>query len=782
MGVCNAVERDAYAGQARTEGPRRTAVRGCAAAARKPSALSTPPFPNVAGIELQRLLRPAIARPSESSAASYDRLSAWAGDLTALHELTGRLARTTELTEALYEIVRAGAELVGARRGFAVLQPADGRGPDVRAGYGIGAAELGAMETVPRASTSYGRLLDATAAARPADVCRPDLAAEPDLHPRHRDVAVRLGYAAGYAVPLAAAAPRPAARPAAGPGSGAGPAGAPPAGAGRPGAGQPDQGGMAQPGQKGSGQRDAAPPGQPWPGRRGPGQPWPGQPGPGQPEDPAPGQPGQQGPGRPEDPAYGQPGQPDPGQPGPGRPGPGLPAPAQPEDPTHGQPGQPGPGQPGYRPQGPAAPGRGRPGAAGRPAYGPGAPGQPAPGRPGAGQPVPAQPGGTPAPVHPDAAPPAPPGAPGYGPPGAGGPGAHPGPVPPGSPAPPDPPGPYPYAVTPYAATPHPGPPHPGPPHPGPPHPGPPHADSPHTPAPVPASHPGAAQPALLGAVEWLYDEPARPTDRQRRIAGLYARHAGDHLARLLDLTRARTAADGVRAALLPARLPRVPGARVAVRHRSGPLGGGDFYDVLPLPDGALGLAVGSAGGGGPAAVAAMGQLRTGLRAYAVMEGEDPVAVLSDLELLMRLTEPGRRATALFAYAPPGRRSIVVAGAGHCPPLVTGPWRTEYAETSLSAPLNMLTCWEAPSVTIDPAPGETVLLYTDGLLHRTGRPAEQAMTRLHHAAATAPAPVRDDPEALTDHVLARLLPAGPGDGEGADHPEDVVLLAVQLTG
>lgn len=595
--------------------------------------------------------------------ASYDRLSAWAGDLTALHELTGRLARTTELTEALYEIVRAGAELVGARRGFAVLQPADGRGPDVRVGYGIGVAELGAIETVPRASTSYGRILDAPAATRPADVCRPDLTAEADLHPRHHDVAVRLGYAAGYAVPLAATAPR---------AGGGGPAGGLPAnsgrpGAGHPGAGQPDQGGMTRPGQPGTGQRGPAGPG-------------------------------------------------------------------------------------------PAAPGQGRPVDAGRAEYGPAAPGQSAPARPSPGPPLPGQPGNSPGPGYPDTPSPAQPGTPDYGPAGYGGPGGHPGCVSSGPPGPPGPPGP----------SPQPGAARPGPP----PEPG----TSPGAP------RPGAADPApaLLGAVEWLYDEPARPTDRRRRIAGLYARHAGDHLARLLDLARARTAADGVRAALLPARLPHVPGARVAVRHRTGPLGGGDFYDVLPLPDGALGLAVGSAGGGGPAAVAAMGQLRAGLRAYAVMEGEDPVAVLSDLELLLRLTEPGRRATALFAYAPPGRRSIVVAGAGHCPPLVTGPWRTEYAETSLSAPLGMLACWEAPSVTIDPAPGETVLLYTDGLLHRTGRPTEQAMTRLHHAAATAPAAVRDDPEALTDHVLARLLPAGPDDG--ADHPEDVVLLAVQLTG
>lgn len=91
---------------------------------------------------------------------------------------------------------------------------------------------------------------------------------------------------------------------------------------------------------------------------------------------------------------------------------------------------------------------------------------------------------------------------------------------------------------------------------------------------------------------------------------------------------------------LLPSRLPRVVGVQLAARHRTGPRGGGDWYDALPLPDAALGLAVGSVTGSGPSAIAAMGRLRASLRAYAVMEGEDPVAVLSDLELLLRLTEP----------------------------------------------------------------------------------------------------------------------------------------------
>ncbi|MEW2518753.1 PP2C family protein-serine/threonine phosphatase [Actinacidiphila alni] len=320
-----------------------------------------------------------------------------------------------------------------------------------------------------------------------------------------------------------------------------------------------------------------------------------------------------------------------------------------------------------------------------------------------------------------------------------------------------------------------------------------------------------------LGTAVWFYDEPAEPDDRQRRLMGLYLRYAAEHTARVLDLRRARDTMATFAAELLPERLPRVPGVRMAVRHSAGPRGGGDWYDALPLPEGALGLAVGGVTGRGPGAVAAMGRLRASLRAYAVMEGEDPVAVLSDLELLMRLTEPARSATALFAYvepaAAPGRtgtsavagRKLTLAGAGHCPPLVVGDRRCEYVETSLSAPLNMLSCWEAPSVELYARPGETLLLYSDGLLHRTGESADRALARLHAAAQGAPRAVRDDPERLADHIVRTVLPdgldhraedlGGPASDkstgstgsagsteatESAESTEDVVLLAVRF--
>ncbi|MCM2391416.1 PP2C family protein-serine/threonine phosphatase [Streptomyces albipurpureus] len=279
----------------------------------------------------------------------------------------------------------------------------------------------------------------------------------------------------------------------------------------------------------------------------------------------------------------------------------------------------------------------------------------------------------------------------------------------------------------------------------------------------------------ILGATVWLYDEPATPQKRQCHLVDLYTRYATEHLARLLELEQARETMATIAEELLPSRLPRLPGVQLAARHRTGPLGGGDWYDALPLPEGALGLAVGSVSGSGPSALAAMGRLRASLRAYAVMEGEDPVAVLSDLELLLRLTEPARTATALFAYAEPAAGKMVLAGAGHTPPLVIGERRTEFVETSLSAPLGMLACWEAPSVELTPEPGETVLLYTDGLLRCTGDPMDRAFARLHTAAASVPKAARRNPGAIADHVLKELLP------EGLDHStidEDIVLLAV----
>ncbi|CAL9517205.1 PP2C family protein-serine/threonine phosphatase [Streptomyces sp. enrichment culture] len=479
----------------------------------------------------------AAAGPDAPGALLQDRLAGWVSDLTTLHELTERLVRTDTLSEGIEEVLRAGAALVGARRGLVVLEPADGLGPDTTVGLGLTRADLGHLETVPRSCLSHGRILDGLPVGEDG-IAEPDLLADKGLDPRHREVAARLGYAASYALPLSAEGTGPATG---GTGTSVGRTG-PTTGSAKP------KTGSAKPTTGSTG-------------------------------------------------------------------------------PTAGSTGT------------------------------------------------------------------------------------------------------------------------------------------------------SAGRTRRLGAAVWLYDEPAEPGARPRHLAGRYTRYAAQHLARLLEVERTRTSMATMAEELLPSRLPRVAGVQLAARHRTGPLGGGDWYDALPLPDAALGLAVGSVTGSGPSAVAAMGRLRASLRAYAVMEGEDPVAVLSDLELLLRLTEPARSATALFGYCEPALRRITLAGAGHSPPLLVGERRTEFVETSVSAPLGMLACWEAPSVELQAEPGETVLLYTDGLLHRTGDPADRAFARLHAAAAGVPRAARHDPDAVAEHVLRTVLPGGRAE---ADSEEDVVLLAVRF--
>ena len=103
---------------------------------------------------------PAVASPHAPGAVLQDRLAGWVSDLTTLHELTERLVRTDTLDAALDELLRAGAALVGARRGLVALEPADGRGPSTTVGFGLGRADLGHMETVPRSALPHGRILD----------------------------------------------------------------------------------------------------------------------------------------------------------------------------------------------------------------------------------------------------------------------------------------------------------------------------------------------------------------------------------------------------------------------------------------------------------------------------------------------------------------------------------------------------------------------------------------------------------------------------------------------
>ncbi|MFI6154170.1 PP2C family protein-serine/threonine phosphatase [Kitasatospora sp. NPDC051170] len=289
-----------------------------------------------------------------------------------------------------------------------------------------------------------------------------------------------------------------------------------------------------------------------------------------------------------------------------------------------------------------------------------------------------------------------------------------------------------------------------------------------------------------LAAAVWFWDGPADPSECRREMARLYCEFAAPLLAKQLEADRTLRTTEALRRGLLPDHLPQAPGLRLAARLVPAGLersSGSDWYDAIPLPDGTVGLTVGSVSGDGPGAgpcsapgaAAAMGRVRAALRAYAVLEGEDPVSVLGDLELLLKTTEPTRTATAVYAWIEPAERRVTLAGAGHCPPILVGRAGAEFVETSLSAPLGMLACWEAPGVEFTAERGDTLLLYTEGLARRCGPTLHAGQANLRRAAADAPRDVRIDPARLCAHLLA-VCPAP--DTEPAT--DDLMLLAARF--
>ncbi|MFF2657267.1 PP2C family protein-serine/threonine phosphatase [Kitasatospora sp. NPDC058032] len=294
-----------------------------------------------------------------------------------------------------------------------------------------------------------------------------------------------------------------------------------------------------------------------------------------------------------------------------------------------------------------------------------------------------------------------------------------------------------------------------------------------------------------LAAVLWFYDRPAAPTERQRELARRYCEVAAPLLAKQLDAEKVRRTTEALRRGLLPDHLPQPAGLRLAARLVPAGLDrscGSDWYDAIPLPDGTVGLTVGSVSGDGPGAgpgsapgaAAAMGRVRAALRAYAVLEGEDPVSVLGDLELLLKTTEPARTATAVYAWVEPEGRRVTLAGAGHCPPVLVTRYGAEFVETSLSAPLGVLSCWEAPGVEFTAERGDTLLLCTEGLARRFGPTLHAGQANLRRAAADAPRDVRIDPDRLCAHLVAVAAEQEAAGAGGVPANDDLTLLAARF--
>ncbi|WP_225828597.1 PP2C family protein-serine/threonine phosphatase [Streptomyces naphthomycinicus] len=264
----------------------------------------------------------------------------------------------------------------------------------------------------------------------------------------------------------------------------------------------------------------------------------------------------------------------------------------------------------------------------------------------------------------------------------------------------------------------------------------------------------------------------------------LRGRKAAEEAQRRAEADRARLqdALAVLQQSLLPDTLPPVPGVETAAYyHTASPDRlGGDFYDVFPVDGKRFAFFLGDVCGKGPEAAAVTSLTRYTLRAAAVHD-PGPVSALSTLNKVLheRYTGSGdpRYCTAVFGTVEPhpttGQAAVRLASGGHPPALVLRADGTaEFLPTPGGLLVGILPAADFVTATTVLSPGDTLLLYTDGLTEaRTGRDrrglyGDEAL--LAFAAGQAGKPPRDVVRALTE--LLR------GFGDGLD--DDTALLAL----
>jgi serine phosphatase RsbU (regulator of sigma subunit) len=221
---------------------------------------------------------------------------------------------------------------------------------------------------------------------------------------------------------------------------------------------------------------------------------------------------------------------------------------------------------------------------------------------------------------------------------------------------------------------------------------------------------------------------------------------------------------------------PQPPGLELAVRYRaavSEDLVGGDWYDAFDLPDGATLLVIGDVTGHGVEAAAAMAQLRSAVRTLAYDSPGGPAGTLDRVDRVLAGLHVGTLATALVARletAPPGEpRLLRWSSAGHLPPLLLA---ADGGVRLLTTPPERLLGTGDPGDRTDHratlAPGETLVLVTDGLVEHGRIDIDSGLDRLCGVLGElAGHPV----DLLCDRLLDRIL-TGPAD-------DDVAILAVR---
>ncbi|MEX1142528.1 MAG: SpoIIE family protein phosphatase [Thermoleophilaceae bacterium] len=276
----------------------------------------------------------------------------------------------------------------------------------------------------------------------------------------------------------------------------------------------------------------------------------------------------------------------------------------------------------------------------------------------------------------------------------------------------------------------------------------------------------------VTGVLQVGVPAPRTFSEEDLLLLGLAADRVALAIDHLRVYEREHRIAETLQRSLLPERLPELPGLDVAARYlpaASESEVGGDWYDVIAMAGGRVGLVMGDVAGKGLAAASMVGSLRSAMRAYA-LEGHGPVGVVERLNrLAWSESHDAQMTTLIYVVVDPWEGRVSWVNAGHLPPLaVTGDGHARFLDGVSSVPLGVM-----PYATYEAAESElplggTVVLYTDGLVERPGELLDDGLARLSEIVCGR----RSRADELCDRVVEALVPAG-------GSSDDVALLALR---
>ncbi|UKY54548.1 PP2C family protein-serine/threonine phosphatase [Streptomyces inhibens] len=197
----------------------------------------------------------------------------------------------------------------------------------------------------------------------------------------------------------------------------------------------------------------------------------------------------------------------------------------------------------------------------------------------------------------------------------------------------------------------------------------------------------------------------------------------------------------------------------------------GDWYDVVDLPGDTFAVSVGDVVGHGLEAAAVMGMLRSALSA-AARSVDGPAQALTVLGLYAHSVDKALATTAVQVLMDTAGRQVIYSSAGHPPPVLLHADGThQLLDRATDPPLGARPEHvPRPQAHLPYTPGDTLVLYTDGLIERRDEDIDASVARLADALSHCS---KLSPERLADALLARL-------GVSAGARDDIALVIVRL--